>query len=163
ARGQIDGSPDDQALYERLSEVTALRDPFEQLQEEVQTDPNNTFYAHLNASRNDITSTQVIAVGVVTVAASLLPVITLTITRSIVRPLDYAVTVADSIAEGDWDMDIQVRSRDETGRLLSAIRQMRDTLKTRREEDRREELKKQHIAELNNRMRGDLSMQQLGT
>lgn len=163
ANGQLDGSLDDHAFYDRLSEVAALRDQFEQLQEEFQADLYNTFYAHLNASRNGITSTQIIGVSVVTLSALLLAFITLRVTRSIVRPLDYAVTVADSIAEGEWDREIVVASRDETGRLLNAIRQMRDTLKTRRDEDRREELKKQHIAELNNRMRGDLTMQQLGT
>src|SRR5690606_35342398 len=63
---------------------------------------------------------------------------------------------------GNWDGEIHVRSRDETGRLLYAIRKMRDGLKQARDEDRRGELLKTRLAELNERMRGDMTLQQLG-
>ena len=61
-----------------------------------------------------------------------------------------------------WDTDIKQGGRDETGLLLNAIRKMRDALVARNQEDRRQETIKNHLAELNNRMRGEMSYQQLG-
>ena len=50
------------------------------------------------------------------------------ITRSITRPLNEAVQVANRIAAGDLSGSIEVSSRDETGRLLSALRDMQHSL-----------------------------------
>ncbi|MCM5681263.1 methyl-accepting chemotaxis protein [Schlegelella sp. S2-27] len=46
------------------------------------------------------------------------------ITLSITRPLRQAVAVSSSLAAGDLDVRIDVRSRDETGRLLEAMNHM---------------------------------------
>ncbi|MDQ8021098.1 MAG: methyl-accepting chemotaxis protein [Moraxellaceae bacterium] len=46
------------------------------------------------------------------------------LTRSIVRPLQEAVSVANRLARGDLSMQIDSSSRDETGQLLSAMRNM---------------------------------------
>jgi len=46
------------------------------------------------------------------------------ITRAITRPLAEAVTVANSLAEGDLKVKIMVESRDETGQLLQAMQNM---------------------------------------
>jgi methyl-accepting chemotaxis protein-1 (serine sensor receptor) len=44
--------------------------------------------------------------------------------RAITRPLAHAVSVARSVAAGDLTRDIAVRSNDETGQLLQALRTM---------------------------------------
>src|SRR5690606_27721728 len=77
ARGQIDGKLDNQAFYDRLAAVAALRDEFEQLQENFQSGRYNTFYSRLNDSRSGITATQVIGASVVIASALLLAFITL--------------------------------------------------------------------------------------
>jgi len=46
------------------------------------------------------------------------------IVRSIVRPIEDAVRVAESVAEGDLSQRIEVRSQDETGRLLASLQRM---------------------------------------
>jgi methyl-accepting chemotaxis protein len=46
------------------------------------------------------------------------------ITRSITRPLVAAVKVADAVALGDTSVLVDPTSKDETGRLLSSMRQM---------------------------------------
>jgi len=46
------------------------------------------------------------------------------LTRSITRPLNEAVTVANQLAEGDLTARIEVTSRDETGMLLAAMQNM---------------------------------------
>jgi methyl-accepting chemotaxis protein len=50
------------------------------------------------------------------------------ITRSITRPLSEAVQVAKTVASGDLGSRIDARSRDETGELLQALREMNDSL-----------------------------------
>ncbi|WP_416051704.1 methyl-accepting chemotaxis protein [Cupriavidus basilensis] len=52
----------------------------------------------------------------------------LLITRSITRPMQTAVDVAQTVARGDLGSQIAVVARDETGRLLSALRDMNERL-----------------------------------
>ena len=50
------------------------------------------------------------------------------ITRSITRPLIEAVKVAQTVAGGDLTSNIVVSSKDETGQLLQALKDMNDSL-----------------------------------
>ncbi|TCS34361.1 methyl-accepting chemotaxis protein [Paucimonas lemoignei] len=50
------------------------------------------------------------------------------ITRSIVRPLKAAVRVAETVAAGDISTRIDVRSTDEAGQLMLALKNMNDSL-----------------------------------
>ena len=50
-------------------------------------------------------------------------------TRSLVRPLSYAMNMADGIAAGDLTQTIQVIGRDESARLLTALQGMQDRLR----------------------------------
>ncbi|MDU9412635.1 methyl-accepting chemotaxis protein [Pseudomonas sp. zfem005] len=52
------------------------------------------------------------------------------VTRSITRPLNSAVLVADKLAEGDLSTEIEVDSRDETGRLLASMKHMTERLRS---------------------------------
>ncbi len=49
-------------------------------------------------------------------------------TRSITRPLNEAVEVAERVAQGDLSSDIEVQSQDETGRLMQALKEMNASL-----------------------------------
>ena len=55
-------------------------------------------------------------------------VLGLWIVRSITRPINQAVDVARAVAAGRLDTDIQVRTKDETGLLLAALKDMQDGL-----------------------------------
>ncbi|XYJ09245.1 methyl-accepting chemotaxis protein [Telluria sp. B2] len=48
--------------------------------------------------------------------------------RAIVRPLQAAVQIAGGVAQGDLTQTIEVRSNDETGRLMAALKDMNDSL-----------------------------------
>ncbi|RLM52936.1 HAMP domain-containing protein, partial [Halobellus sp. Atlit-31R] len=52
------------------------------------------------------------------------------VSRSITRPLGAAVDVAQSVASGDLRTAIEVRSDDETGQLLQALKDMTGSLQT---------------------------------
>ncbi|MBL0149252.1 MAG: MCP four helix bundle domain-containing protein [Ideonella sp.] len=63
--------------------------------------------------------------GVALVAGAGIAVVT---SRSITRPLQQAVTVAQQVAEGNLSVRIDSTTRDETGQLLHALHQMVDSL-----------------------------------
>ncbi|MGJ7501117.1 methyl-accepting chemotaxis protein [Variovorax sp. ZT5P49] len=50
------------------------------------------------------------------------------ITRSITRPIGEAVQVAEKVAAGDISSRIEVQSKDETGRLMLALKEMNESL-----------------------------------
>src|SRR5471030_76475 len=52
----------------------------------------------------------------------------LLITRSITIPLHYSIKIADTVAAGDLTLRIDVRSRDEMGQLLRALKNMTGSL-----------------------------------
>ncbi|MDO8208611.1 MAG: cache domain-containing protein [Gallionella sp.] len=62
--------------------------------------------------------------GFVAVALLMIGLAAWVITRSITRPLNQAVSVANSLAGGDLTVKIEATSRDETGQLLSAMGNM---------------------------------------
>ncbi|ARS49738.1 chemotaxis protein [Ectopseudomonas mendocina] len=64
------------------------------------------------------------------IAAALGFAIGIFITRSISRPLNRAVGVANSLAEGDLTVSVEADSRDETGRLLASMQHMTERLRT---------------------------------
>jgi len=67
-------------------------------------------------------------VALTAVAASLAAWVLYLITRSITRPLSSAVTLAQAVAGGDLTMQVSSETRDETGELLRALRDMNESL-----------------------------------
>jgi methyl-accepting chemotaxis protein len=62
---------------------------------------------------------------ILTFAALLLSVgTTIVISRSITKPISEAVIMSNKLAEGDLSVTIDVQSRDETGQLLTAMKNM---------------------------------------
>ncbi|MDI3294005.1 methyl-accepting chemotaxis protein [Janthinobacterium tructae] len=62
------------------------------------------------------------------IAALLACMLAILLTRNITRPLVEAVAVAQRVAQGDLSSDIVVRSQDETGQLMAALRDMNTAL-----------------------------------
>ena len=62
------------------------------------------------------------------VAIALTVLIAIAVARSIIRPLDRAVTAAKAIAVGRLDSDVTTDARDETGQLLRSMGEMQSTL-----------------------------------
>lgn len=69
------------------------------------------------------------------VAVALL-VMVLWVRRGMLRPIRQAAAVAQAVARGELDNDIDVRGRDEVGDLMRALAQMQADLKARLERDR---------------------------
>lgn len=71
-----------------------------------------------------------IVIAVIVIASVVALIISIFITRGIVKPLNVAVQTAESVAEGDLTTKIEVNSSDETGQLLAAMKTMVEKLKT---------------------------------
>nr|WP_095159484.1 methyl-accepting chemotaxis protein [Pseudomonas sp. Irchel 3E13] len=69
----------------------------------------------------------IILVAVATLLGMLVGVL---VTRSITRPLLGAVQAADRMAAGDLSQDLQIDRKDETGRLLGAMQNMTERLRS---------------------------------
>lgn len=62
------------------------------------------------------------------VAALLAGVIAVWLARNITRPLQYAVEIAKKVAQGDLTAEVKVNSTDETGELLTSLKEMNESL-----------------------------------
>ncbi|HSQ03158.1 MAG TPA: methyl-accepting chemotaxis protein, partial [Burkholderiales bacterium] len=78
--------------------------------------------ARTNEARRLVLSTAVVLIVLGALFA-------LFITRSITRPLNEAVGVAQKVAVGDLTSNIEVRTSDETGMLLQALKNMNESLR----------------------------------
>ncbi|WP_454907678.1 methyl-accepting chemotaxis protein [Variovorax gossypii] len=82
-----------------------------------------------SAAANDAAETAVDIMVATSVLAAIVGILSAwLITRSITRPLNRAVAVADRVAQGDLGEAIEVQSTDETGRMLTALQRMQESL-----------------------------------
>ena len=105
-------------LYYPMAEnVTALID--------LQTRLAREEFQNANAMYGTI---RFIAIASIVVGILLAALVGMLMVRAIVNPLNEAVRIAGSIAKGDLTNRIEVRSRDETGRMLAAMKEMSEKL-----------------------------------
>ena len=111
-----------QALFvsDALPVLSKLRADLNTLDQH-QTAYVDTLYQQANTTYHDA---QVLTLVLIGIALLLSVAIAFLITRSITRPIDEAVTVANHLAENDLTPNIEVKSTDETGQLLSAMQRM---------------------------------------
>ena len=90
---------------------------------------NNTIAnASIQMADDSATAARLAMATVALVALTIAAVCAVAITRSIVQPLRQAVSVALTVAAGDLTSVIVVSGKDETSQLLSALKQMNDSL-----------------------------------
>ncbi|MBX9961444.1 MAG: methyl-accepting chemotaxis protein [Burkholderiales bacterium] len=86
--------------------------------------------AEYQASIAESKRMQALAVGAIALGLVLGIGLAWLIIRSITRPLDAAVAIADRIAGGDLSGEIEVRGKDETALLLQSFSRMQHSLRT---------------------------------
>ena len=102
------------------SEIESIKKLAQRQQSEV--------WAGLNSSGHNVEETvgatikQVILTAGIAFILGMIPAFF--VTRNIKRAIRNTVTVADGIAHGELDQDIEVKSKDETGQLLSSLDEM---------------------------------------
>jgi methyl-accepting chemotaxis protein len=89
--------------------------------------------------------TLMLLIGLSALALAMASVVAFLIARAISTPLRSAVAVLHAIEQGNYDTPVAVTSRDETGRVLSALDTMQRTLKERIDTEHREALENLRI------------------
>ena len=100
-----------------IAEVSGLIDLEQKLSDQSMQDARKSY---------DAARTQLISLGIAAIVAGLL--LAWLITRSITKPINQAVTLAEAVALGDLTSQITVTTTDETGRLLQAMKTMNEAL-----------------------------------
>jgi methyl-accepting chemotaxis protein len=93
------------------------------------------FYSHQVelegvAAQSQYGQSRTVVLVFVLIAALATVVLALWLTRSIILPLEEAVTAAEFVAKGDLTHDIRVEGKDEVTRLLNALQQMQNNLRS---------------------------------
>jgi len=101
----------------------------EKTAEDLATETNARMEAQEDVVKQRTTHTNTIMLTLALIAMALSVVLTLIITRGIVRPLEEAVLVSNGLADGNLNLNIEVKSTDETGQLLTAMKNMVERLK----------------------------------
>ncbi len=105
------------AMHAFTGDLRALLDFGQKLVEDTGVESDKT-YAH---ARN-------LMIGLGIAAAALATLLAMLVTRSITRPISEAVKVAETVASGDLGSHIEVRSKDEIGQLMAALKHMNSQL-----------------------------------
>ncbi|MDA8414048.1 MAG: methyl-accepting chemotaxis protein [Desulfobacteraceae bacterium] len=121
-KGQVDGN---RAMAEFDKTRAPLLEKVEKMQR-LQTDEANKSSEDVVAASAKGTKTLIILGGFSLMSGIL---IALFITRSIVVPIRLAGEIADRLAEGDLTIKVEATSKDETGQLLGAMKNMVERLK----------------------------------
>lgn len=161
ARGMLEGTITSDQLYAEITRMREMLDIFVAVQGELRKSQNEQFNANLLEAAHYSDDMRIRGLAIGAVGILVLVFLSIATIRGVTAALANAIATADRIAGGDWDFELKIQSRDETGKLLQAMEQMRDALKRKRDEDRRIERRKTQLAELNDRMRGDLTTDQL--
>jgi CheY-like chemotaxis protein/signal transduction histidine kinase/HAMP domain-containing protein len=162
ARQIVAGALSPEAAKQNLQELSTLQHAFDTQMEATKKAVYEGFTDKISQVRKSNDDLWTLGLIMGSLLAILVLGLSLLITnRMIIGPLTHAVEAANKIAEGDWAISIVNTSRDELGRMLQSIQKMRDRLKLRFDDDRRAEHIKTTVAELNNHMRGELTLEQL--
>jgi len=136
--GQLDGVLRMAGVYAKAEDVLALQeskdytetvDGLNELLEKITQ--LNVDAAKEVSDRNTATADAAVNAMLMAIAVALLVsmALGLFITRMITRPINLCVDIAKRMAEGDTTMSIVVESRDETGMLTGAMKEMLDATK----------------------------------
>jgi methyl-accepting chemotaxis protein len=116
--------------------VELLNGPMAALYKPVQDDINNLIQLQLDVSQKEFETSQsryktmqmTFAIGIL-LAVLFSTIVGIWLVRAITRPLNRAVEIAQAVAAGDLTQDIVAVSRDETGILTAALKEMNDNLR----------------------------------
>lgn len=75
-------------------------------------------------ARKTYTNAKVVVLVLAGFALALAAMLAAVVTRSITRPIDFALRIANQVAAGDLSSNIQVRGKDEVSQLLVALQNM---------------------------------------
>jgi len=91
---------------------------------------DNAMDASINAMVREYNNARMILLAILALATTVSALIAYLLTRSVIRPIQSALQLADSVAKGDLTSQIKVTTTDETGLLLQSLDNMNTSLST---------------------------------
>jgi methyl-accepting chemotaxis protein len=82
----------------------------------------------IDESQANYVAQKIMLIAVGLLGLSFAAVTSVLVTRSIVRPINQAVQLADAVAKGDLTMQVNIDGKDETARLLVSLKSMQENL-----------------------------------
>ncbi|UOD29831.1 MCP four helix bundle domain-containing protein [Massilia violaceinigra] len=128
ALGLGQASKSEEAIRVLIHEVRPLQNKWlGELTGLIELEQRRSDQASIDARKSyESARTELIAMGCVATTLGLL--FAFMITRSITRPINVAVALAEKVASGDLTSEIEVTTSDETGKLLRAMKNMNESL-----------------------------------
>lgn len=144
------------------AEISLLRERYQEVQSRFLEDRYKSFKKHLEAIAEE--EEYIVKFGLILglVLSTILIVFSAIIIRGLILAFSNAVNVAEQVASGNLDQEIEIFTEDETGKLMQSLYSMRDALKKQNEENHYREKIQGFLAGLNETMRGDKSLEELG-
>jgi methyl-accepting chemotaxis protein len=118
----------DQAIAFLDKELRPSQLAYMAIMDEVIKYQSELMQAAAQASYTDARQTQMLLLLISLIAAAMAIALGLLTTRSITRPLTGAVAIARRVADGDLTSQIEFTSKDETGHLMQALKDMNNSL-----------------------------------
>ncbi|SCY06016.1 PAS domain S-box-containing protein [Nitrosospira sp. Nl5] len=81
-----------------------------------------------NREQNRFEAIRNLLIASVIIALMLAALISIMVSRTIFRPLEHVVKISRGVAAGNFMQEIEVRSKNEIGQLMQALKEMRDSL-----------------------------------
>ena len=78
----------------------------------------------------DVTKIIILMIGLSLGALVIIAIVTISILRKMINPIQIVLGAANSIADGNLDVKLEVKTGDEIGQLIMAFSKMAETLKT---------------------------------
>ncbi|MDQ7048021.1 MAG: PAS domain-containing protein [Enterobacterales bacterium] len=131
----IEGNINDDLIPKKFQDMNQKFDVFDQSFRQFKQRQFSQFKNEL--STNQLAMHNAIQLGFVgaVILVAILVLVSILVIKNITSSMGYAISIAKTIAEGDWTTKIEIKSNDETGMLLEAIRKMRDGLRSTIEKD----------------------------
>jgi methyl-accepting chemotaxis protein len=101
----------------------------ENVSKDLADEANKRMDAQEDVVKQRTTHTNIVMLSFALLASALSIFMTFIITRSITKPLDEAVAISNELSQGNLNVTVEVKSTDETGQLLTAMKNMVERLK----------------------------------
>ena len=117
-----------EAVAVLIKEVRPAQRQWLEAMNEVMAYQKKKIESTIASAHSTYTSARTLVISLATLAVILGAIVAWFITRSITLPLQQAVMMASAVAKGDLTQRIEVKSKDETGQLLQALKDMNENL-----------------------------------
>ncbi|WP_192459407.1 methyl-accepting chemotaxis protein [Musicola keenii] len=126
---QLNAGDRDGAISEFTTTMNNVQRQYREQVRQLVDYQDNVMQSMVDEMTNSYNQTRALLLFISALSAIVGCIISWLITRSVTHPIQQALTVANSVAQGDLTTRIVTKGNDETGQLLAALARMNDSLR----------------------------------